>query len=169
METIVITGANRGIGLALAKLYVAADNRVIAGCRNPDAAEELKSLAPSDRLTLLPLDVSSESSVSAFTAEIPDEKIDVLINNAGVMGGSRQSVNDMDYSAWLNSKGSFAYRSSKAAVNKVMQVLMRWSWKRTGSSAARFTRDGCERTWGVRLRISLSKRVPTGWLRSSVD
>ena len=164
MDTIVITGANRGIGLELSKLFLSAGHKVVAGCRDPESASALRKLASSEQLTIFPLDVSSESSVSEFSRLCTEYKVDVLINNAGVLGGTKQSVDEVDYSAWLDtfrintmaplqlalefrpmlrkshnprvvtissqmgalsrkSKGSFAYRSSKAAVNKVMQVL----------------------------------------------
>jgi len=164
METVVITGANRGIGLELASCYVAAGHCVIAGCRNPDSSTELSALRGSENLTIYQFDAASEQSVADFAHQIGDTTVDILINNAGVMGGNRQSVDDIDYDEWLitfrintlapmqlatalkaqlrnstrprvltissqmgalsrQSKGSFAYRTSKAAVNKVMQVL----------------------------------------------
>lgn len=100
METVVITGANRGIGLALCSTFLEAGWQVIAGCREPDAAQDLQALA-SDALRILPLDVRSQNSVHAFSDTIGQVPVDVLINNAGVMGGEHQSLEDMDYAAWL--------------------------------------------------------------------
>jgi NAD(P)-dependent dehydrogenase (short-subunit alcohol dehydrogenase family) len=100
METILITGANRGIGLQLCKEFTAAGWSVLAACRNPDAASELSSLA-GNQLRMFPLDVTSASSVAALATALKDETIDVLVNNAGIMGGEHQSLTDMDYDAWL--------------------------------------------------------------------
>lgn len=164
METVVITGANRGIGLALTKLFLQQGKQVIATCRNLDHAEQLKALTSEGQLTLLPLEVTSETSVNAFKAHLITTNIDILINNAGIMGGDQQSSTEMDDDAWLTTfsvntlapfristalknnlltsknarivsisslmaslqgegTGSFAYRTSKAALNKVMQLL----------------------------------------------
>ena len=105
METVVITGANRGIGLGLVQEFLAKNTRVIAGCRHPEKATALNELAQNAALEILPLDVADEASVSNFIASLADKPIDILINNAGTLGGD------------------FAYRSSKAALNKVMRGL----------------------------------------------
>ena len=67
MESVLITGANRGIGYALAKALVATDFRVFAGCRNTENTVSLQKLgaAHGDLLQVLPLDVSSDDSVNA--------------------------------------------------------------------------------------------------------
>jgi len=79
MNTIVITGANRGLGLALSRVYSERGETVIAGCRNPDAAIELAKLTPH----VLAVDTGSETSIDHFVTEIGDRPVDVLINNAG--------------------------------------------------------------------------------------
>ena len=81
-RTIAITGANRGLGLALAKRHVAAGDRVFAGCRRPDDAPELQALSAA---TALPLDVTDAESIRTFAAAIAQDAnhLDVLINNAG--------------------------------------------------------------------------------------
>ena len=63
MSATVITGANRGIGLELARQCIQRGDRVIAGCRNPDEAQELIDLSPT---SLLPIDVGDEESVHSF-------------------------------------------------------------------------------------------------------
>jgi NAD(P)-dependent dehydrogenase (short-subunit alcohol dehydrogenase family) len=165
METVLITGANRGIGLALVSRYLAAGNHVVATCREPDLAKDLKNLQEQGaKLEILPLETTSETQTQQLVTSLSGRRIDVLINNAGVMGGDRQGLQNMDYAAWLDafavntmapfrlsvalldnllaaqrpriitvssqmgalarqSKGALIYRSSKAAVNKTMQVL----------------------------------------------
>lgn len=167
METVIITGANRGIGLALTKTFLQSNQwNVIACCREPENAEELQSLLKKhvEKLEIYPLDVTDEISIKELSTKIENRIIDLLLNNAGIYGGDRQSAFDMDFDAWLEtfkvntmaplrtaqafienlrlskkprivtissqmgslnrkSSGSYAYRSSKAAVNKVMQTL----------------------------------------------
>lgn len=77
---IVITGANRGIGLALARRYAARGDEVHGTAREPEHAKELASL-PGVRVHAL--DVRSDASVAAFAAELGDAGVDVLVNNAG--------------------------------------------------------------------------------------
>lgn len=68
-KTVVITGANRGIGLEWARQVLARPgNRVIAGVRHPDKAQDLKALSPGIRV--LALDVSKTASIKAFATEL---------------------------------------------------------------------------------------------------
>ena len=101
MPTVFISGANRGIGLALAQAYAADDWIVHAGCRHPEKAGELKDIP--GKLTVHRLDVTDGLRVASLARELTQngEGIDVLINNAGVYGGDRQSFGDIDYDAWL--------------------------------------------------------------------
>lgn len=90
---IVITGANRGIGLELARQYLQRDDEVIAGVRHPDEATELSALP--GKLTVLPCDVADDASVKAFGAAITGP-VDLLVNNAGVYG-KMQALDKLDY------------------------------------------------------------------------
>jgi NAD(P)-dependent dehydrogenase (short-subunit alcohol dehydrogenase family) len=92
---IVITGANRGIGLELVKQCLGRGDSVIATARNPHDARELQSLASSSReLRVLACDVGDDASVRAFAAKVTGA-VDALINNAGVMG-AMTSLADLD-------------------------------------------------------------------------
>lgn len=80
MPTALITGANRGIGLAFAKALTARGDTVIATARDPESATDLRATgARVERL-----DAADESSVAALRASLGDEPIDLLVNNAGV-------------------------------------------------------------------------------------
>ena len=87
-QTILITGANRGIGFAIAQALLEDGHVVLAGARHPDDAAELCALEKShpETLQILELDVASDASVAAAAGrvkEIRPNGIDVLINNAG--------------------------------------------------------------------------------------
>ena len=98
-ETILITGSNRGIGLGLAKGYAEKGWRVIAIARNPSKAEELNELASRyDNLTVDELDVTDDKEISSLAEKYEGTPIDVLINNAGVLGDiSKQNSDNIDY------------------------------------------------------------------------
>ncbi len=79
-QTVVITGANRGIGLELCRRYQAAGAEVIATAREPEPADELRAVAPA---RIERLDVADAESVAAFAEALGEIAVDVLINNAG--------------------------------------------------------------------------------------
>ena len=99
MSHILITGANRGIGLEFTRQYLSRGERVIACCRNPAQASELQRLACSD-LEILSLDVSDEASIACLPGQLGGRKITVFINNAGVYG-SKQALDQIDPSEWV--------------------------------------------------------------------
>jgi NAD(P)-dependent dehydrogenase (short-subunit alcohol dehydrogenase family) len=100
MQTVLITGANRGIGLSLSRHFLKAGWHVIATCRKPDSAAALTALA-CPQLQVLQLDVTDARSVLALVAALDGRALDVLINNAGIMGPAQQGVHDMDYDGFL--------------------------------------------------------------------
>ncbi|ETK93913.1 hypothetical protein L915_02949 [Phytophthora nicotianae] len=83
-KTVLITGSNRGIGLAFTRHYVNTDWKVIAAARDVEGATDLKELAVSK---IIPLDITDESSIAKAAGELKGEPIDLLINNAGMGGG----------------------------------------------------------------------------------
>ena len=94
MPTILITGANRGIGLQLARLYAADGWTVIATARDVAAASALAAL-PGD-ITVEPLEVTDHSAIRALAAKYADQPIDVLWNNAGVIGRNSATLGRID-------------------------------------------------------------------------
>lgn len=96
MRTVLITGANRGIGLEFVKQYVAEGESVHACCRRPGGAAELRALekAHSLRLHVHALDVTRTEAVQRLAGALSETPIDILINNAGVFGPKVKT--DMD-------------------------------------------------------------------------
>jgi NAD(P)-dependent dehydrogenase (short-subunit alcohol dehydrogenase family) len=167
LSTVLVTGANRGLGLEFARQYAADGWQVHAACRDPEAAQELGRLAAESggAIHVLALEVTDIASVRAAAQSLAGEAIDLLINNAGVGSPKKQRLGSLDYAAWARvldvntlgpmrvveafldsvakgsdrkivtltsamgsiadngSGGSYAYRSSKAAVNIVIKSL----------------------------------------------
>lgn len=89
MTTVVITGANRGIGLALVKYYLQQGCEVYGLCRN--SADELNN---SGAKVIDKVDVGNPEFLPDSLAKLANVKIDILINNAGVL--ARESLQDWD-------------------------------------------------------------------------
>lgn len=165
--TVLITGANRGIGLEWARQYAESGWRVFATCRRPEEAHALWKLAAAQpQLRVLRLDVAQVEQLRTLQLDLEDVRIDVLLNNAGVyLDKFMGAFGGLDYESWLrtfavntlgavrvseafiehiarsrkkqvvvtsshmgsiadiNAPGSYAYRSSKAALNAAMKGL----------------------------------------------
>ena len=100
MPSVLVTGANRGIGLAFVHSYVADGWRTFAACRDPGRAADLAAIEPGGRMSVHRLDVADSGSVGALARELDGESIDVLINNAGV-GGPGAPFGRLDYDDWV--------------------------------------------------------------------
>ena len=97
MPTVMITGANRGLGLEFARQYVRDGWSVIATCRKPEDATELNAI---DGVTVYPLNVTDSMAVRALADQLKGAAIDVLINNAGVYGPKNSALNEIDFDVW---------------------------------------------------------------------
>ena len=89
MEVYLITGANRGIGLALTKVLLEGGKVVIAGCRKPDDASALEKIARDNpgAIDVVKCDLANESELHTVAAESSSrrEKLDVIVNNGAIM------------------------------------------------------------------------------------
>jgi NAD(P)-dependent dehydrogenase (short-subunit alcohol dehydrogenase family) len=105
MTTVLITGANRGLGLEFCRQYADAGWNVIACCRNPKQASELSTLSQHyTTMQIEALDVAHLDQIDALSKKLSDTSIDVLINNAGVYDDIRSNgFGQLDYQAWQHS------------------------------------------------------------------
>jgi NAD(P)-dependent dehydrogenase (short-subunit alcohol dehydrogenase family) len=90
MATVCITGANRGIGLELARQYRRRGDEVIAVCRRPSSELEALGVRIVDGI-----DVTDDAVVETLAERLSDVSIDVVINNAGLL--SDESLDDLDF------------------------------------------------------------------------
>ncbi|NQV54920.1 MAG: SDR family oxidoreductase [Rhodospirillales bacterium] len=144
MPTVLVTGANRGIGLEFVRQYLDAGWDAVATCRNPDSAGALEALKQSagDRLSIQKMDVDNAGEVRAVADALAGAPIDMLINNAGIIdnygqgvaeGGDDPDLKNTDADEWLEIlktnvvgpgrvTGEFA--DNVAASEKKMVVMM---------------------------------------------
>lgn len=100
-NNLLITGANRGIGLALTKAFLAAGWQVYATCRDIKNAKALKQLqSATGNLTLLELDVTDHQAITALSQDLADVSLDLLINNAGYYGPKGYGFGNTDVDEW---------------------------------------------------------------------
>ncbi len=161
MPSVLVTGSNRGIGLEFVRQYAADGWRVFAACRTPNDAKALKAIRGDVRVH--PLDVTDDGQIAALAHALKGEPLDILINNAGVIGPD-DSFGHTDPAGWADTLrvnaiaplrvlerllpnlergqqkkamsvtsgmgsiadntggGSYAYRTSKAALNQAMRT-----------------------------------------------
>lgn len=99
MTTVLVTGANRGLGLHFTRQYAKRGYRIIATCRKPEQAAELNSMAAANPNILVErLDVVEHTSIDRLARRYQNMPIDILLNNAGIGGGiENQLFGHMDY------------------------------------------------------------------------
>lgn len=98
-----VTGANRGLGLEWARQYAEAGWRVYASCRRPEEARELNALAGRHpQLSVHRLDVTDSEQLRTLQLDLEEARIDVLLNNAGVyLDKFMGDLGGIDYEIWL--------------------------------------------------------------------
>ena len=98
MATVLVTGASRGIGSELVKQYSAEGAQVIACVRDTAAAPGLDGV--NGNVRIVQMDTGSPESIAAAAAAVGDQALDVVINNAGYVGGAKQGIDDVDLDEW---------------------------------------------------------------------
>ena len=99
MPTVLITGANRGIGFEFARQYADGGWRVIATCRDPANAGELSALGGD--IEVHGLDVTDHVRIQALAKSLERSAIDLLLSNAGVSGPRQNPFGGIDYQSWM--------------------------------------------------------------------
>ncbi len=119
--TVLITGANRGIGLALTRVYAARGWKVVATARKPGEATELRALAAADPdVRIEPLDVTDHRQVDALASKYQGQPVDLLINNAGITGAREGQVfGRLDYAVARS-----VFETNVLAPMKLAEALM---------------------------------------------
>jgi len=114
-KTVVITGANSGIGFETAKYFAAKGDKVIMACRSvkkaQKAEQDIKALHPNGNILLLQLDVSSMASIKAFHSDFSEQvgQLDILVNNAGIVAIPLQrNAEGLEMQTATNYLGAFA-------------------------------------------------------------
>ena len=104
MKKILVTGANRGLGLGLVKKFLENDEKVICTTRNLSKSKELISCKEkyNDNLEICELDLLDKESPNILSNFLGDKPIDLFINNAGVIGHSAQHFKSVSLNHWLD-------------------------------------------------------------------
>lgn len=97
--TVLVTGSNRGIGFEFARQYAQKGWVVLATARRPEVADDLKVLAAEyPKVKIERLDVTDRTTIEALAEKYLNHPIDVLINNAGILGDPEaQTLQDLEY------------------------------------------------------------------------
>jgi NAD(P)-dependent dehydrogenase (short-subunit alcohol dehydrogenase family) len=104
MTTALITGSNRGLGLEFVRQFVRAGCNVIATCRNPDAANDLRAEAAKSggKVEIHGLDAADRQSITKLSEKLRGRPIDFLLSNAAISGNKFGPVNELDEAQWLD-------------------------------------------------------------------
>jgi NAD(P)-dependent dehydrogenase (short-subunit alcohol dehydrogenase family) len=120
VSTILITGANRGLGLEFAHQYAAAGWEVVAASRQPGQSAELKQLAAQHPAIILHgLDVTDDGSVRSLADRLAGKPIDVLLHSAAVYPRTGQHIGKIDYAGWRE-----AMETNLLGVMRVTEALL---------------------------------------------
>lgn len=125
-DTVLITGANSGIGLELSKQYAAEGWHVIATHRRDSVPDSLAELsAEFDNVQIETIDVTDQAGIGALATKLEGQTIDVLINNAGIVGTfeqPEQKLGTLDYDLFhrfMDTNAAGPLRVSEAFYNNV--------------------------------------------------
>lgn len=109
----VVTGANSGIGYVTARELARSGAHVVLACRNPArgraAVDSLRAEVPGAQLELRPLDLADSASIRAFAADWAHDRLDLLVNNAGIaMVPFARTQDGFETQFGVNHLGTFA-------------------------------------------------------------
>lgn len=120
-QTVLITGASRGIGLELVRQYAEAGWHVLACCREPARAEVLTRVAGASdgKVQVFSLDVTDAAQIKRLAEQLKGAAIDILLNNAGIYGQENDVFGHTDEALWLQT-----FRVNTIAPMKIMEALV---------------------------------------------
>jgi NAD(P)-dependent dehydrogenase (short-subunit alcohol dehydrogenase family) len=181
--TVLITGANRGIGFEFAQQYANDGWRVMACCRRPQAALTLLQLAKNRKnLAVHALDVSDFEQIDELAMSLESESIDLLINNSGVFSSDRfGEINFDQFSidfkvnslAPLKIAESFIQNISRSRLKKIATVSSKMGSTSGGSYSYRATKSATNMAMRS-LSIDLHSRgisvvtLHPGWVQTDM-
>ena len=190
MSTVLVTGANRGLGLEFARQYAAESWQVLAACRAPDAATDLQGLAAKSggRIRVIQMNVTDAASARAAAAALKGEAIDLLLNNAGVGGPPGQQLGNLDYAAWarvldINSLGpmrvveAFLENVAKSGLKQIVTITSGMGSIEDNASGGRYAYRSSKAAVNMvmkSLSVDLAPRGITcivmnpGWVRTDM-
>jgi NAD(P)-dependent dehydrogenase (short-subunit alcohol dehydrogenase family) len=122
MKSILVTGANRGIGLELVRQFLEQGSNVLACCRSPNRANELLDLKNKfkNELKIYELDVTNNFQIQKLSDELKNETIDIFINNAGVYGQNNVAFGNVDINSWIE-----VFKTNTIAPLKLIEAFIR--------------------------------------------
>jgi len=162
MSTILITGANRGLGLEFARQYAADNWHVLAASRQPEKSAELKQLtALHPAVALHRLDVTDDSSVQDLADKLDGKTIDVLLHSAGIYPREGQHIGEIDYDGWREALDTNLFgvlRVTEALLDNVAgSERKQIAAISTSLSSLRYVQDGSVAQAGTSYQYRASK------------
>jgi NAD(P)-dependent dehydrogenase (short-subunit alcohol dehydrogenase family) len=138
-KRVAITGANRGIGLSLAKELIANGGKLVAICRS--SSDELEALNPTELIT--GIDVTSDEDCNTIASQIKGGPIDILINNAGYFYEPVEKIDSLNFAEELKMIDICALGPLRISANLFNNGLL----KEGESSIAMITSQGGSVSW----------------------
>lgn len=184
MPSVLITGANRGLGLEFARQYVAAGWRVIATSRTLDNTTPLRDLGAA--VAVHALDVADFAAVAALSRALSGETIDVLIANAGIAGPRSLAAPAFDAEGWaltfrvnamapLALAGAFHPQVARSAERKMVAISSRMGSiganSEGGMIAYRSSKAALNAAWrcyALEHRDVVAAVLHPGWVRTDM-
>jgi NAD(P)-dependent dehydrogenase (short-subunit alcohol dehydrogenase family) len=119
MSRVLITGANRGLGLEFARQYLAEGWDVVATARNLEKTEDLQRLAGLGHVSLQALDVTSDESVEALVKALTGKPIDLLVLNSAIFTRDGNKIGELNFEGWRE-----AFETNVLGAVRVAQALL---------------------------------------------